>query len=247
MTSIERLYSHGSLRLRMPRAHGRCEAVLINTGGGVAGGDRLALEFSIADGAEVAITSQAAEKIYRAEAGPASIATRIAVGCGARLDWLPQETILFDGAGVHRTLEVELAETAALTLLECVFLGRGAHGETVRRGMLRDRWRIRRGGRLVLAEDVRLDGEIAARMQHSAIGAGGRAMATLMHVAPQAERRLDAVRAALAEARSRCGASAWNGCLVVRFLAADPAALRVDVARAAMVLTERDMPRSWAC
>ena len=247
-TRIDRLYSHGSLRLRMPRAHGICQAVLINTGGGIAGGDRMALDFAIGTGADVSITSQAAEKIYRAEGSePASIATRMSVDSGARLDWLPQETILFDGSRLQRTLDVELDPTARLTLLESVVLGRGAHGETVQHGSLRDRWRIRRGGRLVLAEAIRLDGEIAAQMARAAIGAGARAMATLLHIAPDAEQRLDATRVGLADTSSRCGASAWNGCLVVRFLSSDPAALRVDAARAATLLTGRAMPRSWAC
>ena len=195
----------------------------------------------------MAITSQAAEKIYRAEAAPAAITTRISLGDGARLDWLPQETILFNGARLSRTLDVEMAATASLTLVESVVLGRGAHGETVEHGSLRDRWRIRRAGRLVLAEDVRLEGEIAARMRRPAIGAGARAIATLLHIAPRAEQLLDGLRAALAHAGCRCGASAWNGCLVARFLSSDPAQLRIDIARAAMALTKSDMPRSWAC
>ena len=160
-THIDQHYSHGSLRLRQPRARGACEAVLLNTGGGIAGGDRLALDFSLGPGAHVQITSQAAEKIYRAEHAPATIATRIALAAGARLDWLPQETILFNAARLSRTLDVEIDPGATLTLLEIIVLGRVAHGEQVTTGSLRDRWRIRRGGRLVLAEDVRLDGEIA--------------------------------------------------------------------------------------
>ncbi len=246
-TRLGEHYGHGSLQLRMLRARDACQAVLINTGGGIAGGDRLAHDFTVGPAAHVAITTQAAEKIYKAEHGPVTIGTRIRVAAGARLDWLPQETILFDRARLDRRLDIDLAADSTLTVLECIVLGRTAYGETVETGSLRDRWRIRRGDRLVLAEDVRLDGAIGEKMRRAAIGNGARAMATLIHVAPGAEARLDAVRGALDSAPGACAASAWNGCLVARFLCDDAATLRAQAARTAMIVTDSPMPRSWDC
>ena len=205
------------------------------------------LDLTLADGAHVVATSQAAEKIYRAEHAPAVIDVRLALGDAARLDWLPQETILFNGGKVERRLDVAMQASSELTLLEILVLGRVARGERVEAGLWRDRWRIRRDGRLVFAEDVRLDGGIADMMQGRAIGGDARAIATLLHISPELQQRLDAARETLADARSDCGASAWNGMLVARFAAADPADVRADAGRLAMTVTGAGLPRSWNC
>src|SRR5262249_29258761 len=156
------------------------------------------------------------------------------LGEAARLDWVPQETILFDRAGVKRSLHIDMAASATLTMLEILVLGRVARGEEVRGGYWHDSWRIRRDGVLALAEEVRLGGAMADLMQRPAIGSGARTLATLVHVAPSAENRLAAVRERLQQARSSCAASAWNGMLVARFLASDPQAVRADAAAAAI-------------
>ena len=146
----------GGYRVRFPQSG---EGVLINTGGGFAGGDRMRVEADVGEGAEAVLTSQAAEKIYRSDgARDRDRNARLALGPGARLAWLPQEQILFDGAALRRRLDVEMAADASLTLVESTVFGRLAMGETVTSGAFADRWRIRRGGRLVFAEDVRLDG-----------------------------------------------------------------------------------------
>lgn len=246
-TRLDRHYETGSLRLRLPKAQGRCEAVLINTGGGIAGGDRLSVAMALGPASHVLATSQSAEKVYRAEDRPATIAVRLALGPSARLAWLPQETIIHDGARLSRTLDADLAPDATLTWLEIMVLGRLACGERLSQGALRDRWRIRRGGRLVLAEDVRLDGNIADKLDRPALGGGARAIATLVHIAPQAEQRLAGVRAALATATGAGGASAWNGLLVTRIAGPDPAAVRAAVALVAATVTGDALPRSWSC
>ncbi len=245
-THIERVFERGSLRLRFPRGAG-CEAVLINTGGGITGGDRIAIDLSLAQTSAAVVTSQAAEKIYRTDGPPAVISMHARLASDAHLDWLPQETILFNGAAVQRTLDIELASTASLTLLESLVLGRIAHGEHLTQAHWHDRWRIRRADRLIFAENVRLDGAISDTMQRPAIGAGARALATLLHVAPDAERKLDDVRAALASASSTCAASAWDGILVVRFAGLEPQSIRRDCISAATVIRGVPMPRAWSC
>ena len=245
LTRIADLYEQGSLRLRMPRPHTGTEAVLLNTGGGIAGGDALEIALELDPGARLVATTQAAEKIYRAHDAPATIATRLTLAANTRLDWLPQETILFDRARLLRTLTVGMAATATLTVLETVVFGRTARGESLQEGLFRDRWRIRRDGRLLLAEDVALDGGIAEILARPAIGAGARAIATLVHVAPTAADTLDAVRAALHDARSEAGASSWNGMLVARFASPDATRVRRLAAAAVAAITCQPLPRTW--
>lgn len=245
-THIERVFERGSLRLRFPRGAG-CEAVLINTGGGITGGDRMAIDLSLATASTAVVTSQAAEKIYRTDGPPAVISMRARLGHNARLDWLPQEAILFNGASMQRTLDIALASTASLTLLESLVLGRAAHGEILTQARWQDRWRIKRADRLIFAENVRLDGGISNLMQRPAIGAGARAIATLLHVAPDAESRLASVRAALSAASSTTAASAWDGMLIVRFAGLESQSVRCDCITAATAIRGAPMPRTWSC
>jgi urease accessory protein len=247
-TRLVRSFERGLMRVRLPNRSGSAaEAVLVNTGGGITGGDRVNIALTLDAGAHVVATTQAAEKIYRTDGPPAGIDVRLRLEPGARLDWLPQETILFDGAAAQRTMSVEIHGAATLTLLEIVVLGRVAHGERISRGIWRDRWRIRRDGRLLLADDVRIEGAISDLADRPAIGDGARCLATLVHIDECAEARIGSVREQIATARSTAAASAWDGMLVVRFVGSDPAAVRTDAIAAAMVLTAEPMPRAWAC
>lgn len=245
-THIAHLEERGGFRLKFPTVEGdRLEAVLLNTGGGIAGGDSLAVRVEVAAGADAVLATQAAERIYRA-LGPSARATlRLEVGCGARLDWLPQETLLFSGARLARRFDVAVVPSGRLTMVEMVTFGRLASGETMGEGLLHDVWRVRRGGRLVFAEGLRLDGDLARLLARPAVARGSRAAALLLHVAPDAGDRLDAVRAALAAAGGDCGASSWNGMLVARVLAADPADMRRAVRMGLTAITRRPLPRVW--
>ena len=194
-TEVVGPHETGGYRLRLPRSHGGpCEAVIVNTGGGMAGGDRADFAFAAEDGAAVTLTTTAAEKVYRgAEAGGAEAETRVGValtlGRGATLDWLPQETILFDGARLSRRLDVEMAEDADLLLAETLVFGRLGMGERVGSGRVRDRWRIRRGGRLALAEDLDIGGDVAGLLDRPALGGGARASATVVWASSLCRRR----------------------------------------------------------
>jgi len=243
-TQAMRIAESGGYRARFPRGR-ECEAVLINTGGGMAGGDRIALDIRLAPQAEAVVTTQAAEKIYRADDKATTIAVSLDLAPESRLAWLPQETILFDGARVERRLAIDMPPSATLTLAESVFFGRSAMGERLASGFFRDRWSIRRDGRLLFEERVHLTDEIGTTLARPAVGRGARAVATVLHVAPDAEARLEDARAALSEADSECGASAWDGLLAVRFLAQDAAVLRHDLSRFLEKFRGRPMPRSW--
>jgi urease accessory protein len=242
--AIERAES-GGYRVRFPRIAETCEAVLINTGGGMTGGDHMSADISLDSAAAAVITTQAAEKIYRSQGALTEIGIDLKLAAGSRLDWLAQETILFCGSRWQRKLNVEIAADASLTIAESTVFGRVAMNEIVERGFCHDCWRIRRGGRLVFAEDMRLNGNPACLLAAKASGNGARALATLLHVAPDAEQRVAEARDLLAGALSECGASAWNGMLLVRLLSRDPQALRADLVRFLEGFRQAAMPRSW--
>jgi urease accessory protein len=239
------IYEDGPLRVRCPGpAAPELEAVVVNTAGGVAGGDRLDLAFTVGAEAALVVTSAAAEKVYRTTGPDAAVTVTLTVAAGGRLAWLPQETILFDRAGLRRSIEVDLADGAELLLAEAVIFGRAEMGERVELGRLFDRWRIRRAGMLIYAETIRLDGAISARLQERAVANGGLAVASLV-VAPGDEAVVGRVRGLADAFRGEVGASAWNGMAVVRFCARDGAALRHDLMRVLTELRGRALPRLW--
>lgn len=244
VTRLQRLFQDGCAKIRLPhdsRAVG-LEAVMINTSGGLTGGDRLSWSADAGPGATLTLTTQACEKLYRASGGQAEVRTRLAAGAGATIEWLPQETIFFDQARLDRRLEVDLAQDARLLAVEAMVLGRTAMNERVCRGDLRDRWRVRRGERLVFADEVRLGGDVEGRRAHCATFAGGCAFATILLVADDAERLLPAVRDALGPSG---GASAFDGKLTARVVARNGLELRRTLIPALEVLRGAPLPRVW--
>lgn len=251
-TVLDGLRQVGCLKARFPRPERGAwtSAVILNTSGGIAAGDRLSSDISIGAGARATIAGQAAERCYRALAGaaPAQVRVSISVAPGAAMEWLPQETILFDACALNRRLEIGLAEDAWFLGVEAIVFGRAAMGEQVRHADFRDTIRIRRDGRLLLHDAIRMQGEVAAKLGRPAIGGGALASATLLHVAPDAEAALDGLRVALAGAPGEWGASAWDGMLVARFLAPDGAALRAALVLGLQALRGgRPLPRVWLC
>jgi urease accessory protein len=241
-TRRARVHEAGSLRVRCPGAPAaELEAVLINTAGGVAGGDRFALSLTAAEGARLVVTTAAAEKVYRTLGPHATIDVKADVAAGATLAWLPQETILFDRARLARCIEVDLAADARVFLAEAVMFGRAGMGEAMHEGALTDRWRVRRAGRLLYAETVRLDGAIAARLAAPAVAKGGVAIATVLAV-PGDDGMVAAVRAL--EFEGEVGASSWNGIAAVRLCAKEGAALRRDLVHV-MTALRGSLPRLW--
>jgi urease accessory protein len=243
---LERLYQDGCAKVRLPRhAPGAGhDAVLINTAGGLTGGDRLSWTAEAGAGARLSLTTPACEKVYRTSEGAAQIEVRLSVESGARIDWLPQETILFDRSALSRTLAADVAAGGELLVMEAVILGRTAMGETVREGRLRDRWRIRREGRLIFADELRLEGTISELVNQAPLLAGRRAFASLLLVTEDAERSLPAVRDALGDDG---GASAFDGKLFVRVATEGGFTLRQRLLPALAALRDgRPAPRIWS-
>ncbi|OCP36378.1 urease accessory protein UreD [Ensifer sp. LC163] len=229
-TGIAELYQEGCAKIRLPKTFdSSMEAVLINSSGGLTGGDRMLWEIEAGAATELTITTQACEKIYKASAGTVDVTTRIDVAAGARVEWLPQETILFDRASLSRSLDVELDDGATFLGVEAVLLGRRAMGEAVHSGLFRDRWRIRVDGRLLHAENLTFADDIAALAVRASVLGDNVAFATLFYAGPDCELLLPRLRAQL-ETQAGAGVShvqvGGRDKLVARFVAADGFSLR---------------------
>lgn len=245
VTRRARVREEGSLRVRFPgAASAELEAVIVNTAGGVAGGDRFALDVTVEPGARLVVTTAAAEKVYRTLDPDATIDVTLTLGAMSSLAWLPQETILFNRARLRRTINIDLAEDARLLLVEAIVFGRAGMGEAVDDAGVFDRWRLHRGGRLIHAEAMRLDGAVAAKLAQLAVADGGVAMATVL-IVPADEAVAASVRALAGRFRGEVGVSAWNGFAVVRLCAADGAVLRHDLVAVLTTVHAGSLPRLW--
>ena len=253
-TALAHLHQAGCGKARLPRpvddAH--AEAVLINLAGGLTGGDRL--DWQITWGAEAAATvsSQAAEKIYRAsDTTPAVIETMLTVEAGGTGLWLPQETILFDRARLVRRNRFKVSRSGRLLAVEATVLGRRAMGETVEAGLFDEAFEVHHGDRLVLADRQLFRGPIAERLAHPAIAHGATAFVSLLYVGNDAATRLDSLRDALGEAPAAATAPDPN-VIIVRWLAASPVGLRAELVAALFALQTvlglpSRLPRVWCC
>lgn len=247
VSRVARLSESGSTRLRTPRSEHGLDGVMLNIAGGLACGDRMEVLAEVGPGAELVLSTLGAERVYRSDGPDTTVRTTLSVEPGGRVCWAPQETILFDRARLVRRLEANVALDAGLTVYEAIAFGRQARGETVESGFLEDRWRVRRGGKLVFAETLRLAGPIQELLARRTVAGGATALATILHVAPNAERRLETIREALGAHDVEGGATAWNGLLIVRILGALTERVR-DAARAVLpILIGRPLPRVWSC
>jgi urease accessory protein len=245
LTRRRHLHESGSLRVRFPspEADG-LSAVFVNTAGGVAGGDAFGIEIAAGEGTRLSVTTAAAEKIYRAEGPAAQLGISLKAAAGAHIAWLPQETILFDRARVSRRIDIDLADSASLLLCEIVVFGRTAMGERMQTGEFTDRWRLRRGGRLVFAENIRLDGDIGEKLGRAAVAKGGVAVGAAL-IVPGDEALVERIRELTASFGGEVGISSWNGFAMARFCAQDAGKLRADMMAVLGRASGQALPRLW--
>lgn len=264
-TALTELYQSGCAKARLPRPEpgAACEAVLINTAGGLTDGDRLATRVTWGAASTAMVSSQAAERVYRCRAGAAQVSATLRAADDALAIWLPQETILFDGGRLRRHTEVDLSPRARMLACESLVFGRHAMGESVRAGAVFDAWRVRCGGRLVFADTLRLHGDIAENLQRPAVAAGARALASVIYAGQGGDTLVDALRRARGAGdgarvsswceSSRVSCSYLHPVVLVRILAADGQALRrrlVAVLCSAIEWIDSPrlrLPRVWRC
>ncbi|WP_404400361.1 urease accessory protein UreD [Pelagibacterium halotolerans] len=246
VSALDTLYQEGCAKIRAPKTHGDwLDAVLINSSGGLTGGDVMDWSCTAGEGAHLVATTQACERIYRSAGGTARVRTTLAAGPGARLDWLPQETILFEGARLDRTLAVDLAEDATFLGLEAVILGREASGEDAVSAAISDTWHIRRGGHLIHAEASRLNANDVLARANIALLDGARAYATLLYAGTDAEQQIETLKTILAPFKT-AGASRIGDKIVMRAAASSGYRLRKIIMPAiAALATGNAVPRLW--
>ncbi|MSP20692.1 MAG: urease accessory protein [Alphaproteobacteria bacterium] len=230
-TALEDLFQQGCSRVLRPHVPPGAapQAVLVNTGGGITGGDSLHTEVRIGAGAGAVVTSQAAEKVYRSAGGESHVTTALSVAEGGWLAWLPQETILFDGGRLERETRISVAPGARLLACEAIGFGRQARKERVHSGLLRDSWRLERDGKLAWADSLRLDGDIADILARPAIADGATALASVLYVAEDAETLLSVARDLAGCAHVTAAATSLGHVLLARFAADSLYALRAEL------------------
>ncbi len=240
-TRISSRIEAGAFRFRFPRAHGRPpEAVTVNIAGGLAGGDRVSTEITAGEGTSISITSAAAERVYRSACDATRLSARLVVRDDATALWLPQETILHNGSNVQRRFEIDLARRARLIFAEMLYFGRRAAGEIFDRGSLRESWRLRVGGQLVLADETRMEADAGSPYTHPAALGLHVAMASVIFACEDAGEVLEPVRALLDdEPLVESGATYLGRLVLIRLLAPDAARLRALAMRLVNFLAAR--------
>ena len=254
---IADLYQRAPCRILMPRPEpdDLTQAVLLTTCGGFTGGDRASISADFGSGARAVITTQAAERIYRAldATDDVLVDLQLRAADSAWAEWLPQETILFDGSRLRRSLCAHLERGSRLLAVESVVLGRGAMRENFSTGRLHESWKIYRAGRLIWADALRLDGDVAAlRANPFALGPGN-AIATVVYAAEDAALHLGTARRLLESATCATAATLLEGVLIVRVLAHDPREMRATLMnllpglRHAVAGLPCRLPQVWYC
>lgn len=253
-TKLDRLFQTGAAKIRLPKTYSNfSEAVLINTSGGITGGDQLTWDVDLAAQTKATITTQASEKIYEASSGIAEVTTDINVGSGAACHWLPQEAILFEGSSLRRTLNVNLAQDARFLAIESVMLGREAMGENVQRCFFKDQWRVRRDSKLIFADDIKLNGDIPRLENTRAFLAGHKCFATLFYAVPDDQEFLDAFRGQLLDecfahqhnSTTVSGISTFGGKLIMRMLAKNAYEMRQIMIPLLKKISGDQVPKVW--
>jgi len=248
------VFQRSPVRIMFPRVGSAIEeAVLVNTGGGIAGGDRLEFGVTALANASIAVTTQAVEKVYRALNEPARIATKLQACEAAKLAWLPQETIVFNWGRLSRETEVELSSGAELLALEWLVLGRAAHGEEMVGGHITDSWRVKKDGRLIWADCFRVTDEVFPHVHRKALLSNCKAVATLIYFGPHLDARLEYLRAIAAPLECHCAATSVAGLIIVRFAAKASYDLRLALRNFLHQFSQElrpgpfRVPKMWLC
>lgn len=254
-THIVDIFQRSPIRIVVPKVDDGAlkEVVLVNTAGGIAGGDQLEFSVTALPSASMAVSSQAAEKVYRALSEPARINTQLRACAAAKLAWLPQETIVFNRARIIRRTEIEISPGAEVLALEWLVIGRAAHGEVITGGHIRDDWRVRKDGRLIWAEGFRITDDVFAQLHRKALLSNCNAVATLVYFGPDLDTRLRCFRHISPWLECHCAATLVGGLLIIRFAAAMLSDLRLALRNVLQQFSREEgpgpfrVPKLWSC
>ena len=242
---LEELYQSGCAKLMLPKTYGEMtEAVMLNTAGGITGGDRLTVKIQ-AENCALVTTTQTAERLYRSSTEPAKIEVGLCADKAATLHWLPQETIIFDGAELDRTIRLDMSAYSNCLLAETIVMGREAMGEDIYDCHFTDNWRLYREGQLFHAESLRLTSRVAEIMAAPAGGNGARLLSTILYAGCDAEQMAGLLTSVVETCSSDCAMSCWDDRLVIRLMSPYPPIARADINRLLCALRGQPLPRVW--
>lgn len=257
-TVLRDLFHSQPLRLLFPfeSQDEAFQAVIACVSGGIVGGDRLSATVKLGEGAKAVVIGQAAEKVYHSLGADSFVENSLEVGARAWLEWLPQETIIFDGARLRRRTSARIHAGGELLGGEILVFGREARGENLSNGLIQDGWEIRDGhGALIWKDVLHMDGDLAALLRQPATFNGARAYGTIIYRGPAGQALLASLRLELerfAHAMLRIGVTLVRGTLLVRLLGRSVIALRRAFAGIWSFLRHQAaglphaMPRLWA-
>jgi urease accessory protein len=249
------VFQRSPIRIIFPRTGVNAvdEAVLINTAGGIAGGDRLEYAVTALTNGSITVTSQAAEKVYGALSEPARVTTKLKACEAAKLAWLPQETIVFNSARLSRETEIELSSGAELLALEWLVLGRAAHGEEMVGGHITDSWRVKKDGRLIWADSFRASDKVFPQLHRKALLSNYKAIGTLIYFGPCLDVRLGFLRDIVPSLKCCCAVTSAGGLIIVRFAAKAASDLKLAL-HSFLQQFSRELgpspfrvPKMWSC
>ncbi|PQM61626.1 MAG: urease accessory protein [Rhodobacteraceae bacterium] len=244
LNCLSHLHQSGCLKALIPKNYSSVpDVVLINTSGGITGGDELGINVGLSPRAQVRLTTQTAERVYKSNHGFGKIELKFDLKEESALDWLPQETILFDKSAIKREITVRMLETSSLFMIESIILGRDAMGERLTNNLFVDQWRILREKRITYAESLKLSN--ANELSGFATLGQNKALATLLYVAPNAEQKLERMRTLLKQHNLMSAASAWDGKLVARLVTDCPQRLRETLISIIFKFRQKQVPRVW--
>ena len=243
-SKIKNLFQQGSTRALFPRRANGLECIIINTSGGLTGGDEFSNSIKCEDHSHLTISTQGCERIYKSGDGTAAVVeNKVIVKNASRVNWLPQETIIFDQGRINRQLKVELSSEAEALIVEPVIFGRLAMGETNISGHFEDKVEIHVDGKIAFLDKTRLTGDISKTLKRPAVLNGSSATAVLIFKSKTAKSFLNFLRE---QSNAQSGASLISkDFLVARFIAPTGYELRQMLVPIITEITDKNLPKTW--
>ena len=241
---IGKLYQEGSSRLFFPENFSKTkECVVINTAGGITGGDKFESSIEATEGSSIVVTTQASEKVYKSSHGSAEVETTFFASKNSKLLWLPQDTILFSESDLSRKIIIRIEDTSELLAFDQIVLGRSAMGENIQESNFHDMWTIYNGDRLIYFDQSGWKNTVPL---NCAGLKGIKSYASFYYVGSKTkfyEEKLKRMKQVYKNVY--LGTSLRNGCLLARMFGSDAKSIKDRVINLLREIWQLDTPNVW--